>query len=105
MTNKARSLDDIPIAYMMDDSWVWKDDMIVFPRDDGFYDDDDLEYEATWYDDGSAERLIAELEAEAHGMIWGYNATQNELDFDDHPIVGEFPHDSIVAPRGWDKVD
>jgi hypothetical protein len=23
----------------------------------------------------------------------------------DHPICGEFPHDSIVAPRGWDKVD
>ena len=88
MKNNARSLDDIPVAYMMDDSWVWKDDMIVFPRDDGFYDDDDLEYEASWYDDGSAERLLADLDAQL-----------------DHPICGEFPHDSIVAPRGWDKVD
>ena len=88
MKNNARSLDDIPVAYMMDDSWVWKDDMIVFPRDDGFYDDDDLEYEASWYDDGSAERLLADLDAQL-----------------EHPICGEFPHDSIVAPRGWDKVD
>ena len=86
MTNKHRSLDDIPVAYMMDDSWVWKDDLIVFPRDDGFYndaDDDD-----SWNDDGSAARILAELQTE-----W------------DHPICGEFPHDSIVAPRGWDKVD
>lgn len=98
MKNNARSLDDIPVAYLTaDDSWVWKDDMITFPADDGFYDDDDLEYEASWYDDGSAERLIAELTAETHGMIWGND--------NDHPICGEFPHDSIVAPRGWDKVD
>ena len=96
MNNNTRSLDDIPVAYLMDDSWVWKDDMIVFPREDGFYDADDLEYEATWYDDGSADRILADL---------AYDATQNELDFDDHPICGEFPHDSIVAPRGWDKVD
>ena len=88
MTNKARSLDDIPVAYLMDDSWVWKDDMFVFTRDDGFYDADDLEYEATWYDDGSADRLLADLDIQS-----------------EHPIIGEFPHDSIVAPRGWDKVD
>lgn len=84
MTNKTRSLDDIPVAYMMDDSWVWKDDMITFPRDDGFYDEDDLEYEGTWYGDGAAERLLADLDTQL-----------------DHPICGEFPHDSIVAPRGF----
>ena len=89
MNNNTRSLDDIPVAYLMaDDSWVWKDDMIVFPREDDFYDADDLEYEATWYDDGAAERLLADLDTQL-----------------DHPICGEFPHDSIVAPRGWDKVD
>ena len=90
MANNTRSLDDIPVAYMMDDSWVWKDDMITFPREDGFYDDEDPEYEATWYDDGSADRILADLESE--GVF-------------DHPICGEFPHDSIVAPRGWDRVD
>jgi hypothetical protein len=76
MTNKPRSLSDLSIAYLTaDDSWVWKDDMIVFPRDDGFY------------EEGDAMHMIADLESE------------------DHPICGEFPHDSIVAPRGWDKVD
>jgi hypothetical protein len=84
MTNNARSLDDIPVAYLMaDDSWVWKDDMITFPADDGFYDDEDLEYEGSWYEDGAAERLLADLDAQM-----------------DHPICGEFPQDSIVAPRG-----
>lgn len=104
MNNNTRSLDDIPVAYLMDDSWVWKDDMIVFPREDGFYDADDLEYEATWYDDGSADRILETLGAELarEGML---SFTCNELDYDDHPICGEFPHDSIVAPRGWDKVD
>ena len=96
MANNTRSLDDIPVAYMMDDSWVWKDDMITFCDTD----DDDLEYELSWYDDGSADRILADLEAE--GV---FSFTQNELDFDDHPICGEFPHDSIVAPRGWDRVD
>lgn len=85
MPNNLRSLDDIPVAYMNDDSWIWKDDMIVFDRDDGFYDAEDLEYEATWYNDGSAERILAELPDE------------------DHPITGEFPHDSIVAPRGFNR--
>lgn len=78
MTNNLRSLDDIPVAYMMDDSWVWKDDMIVFPRDDGFYDED------------RHADMIHDL--------------ASDLD-SDHPICGEFPHDSIVAPRGWDRVD
>ena len=85
MTNNARSLDDIPVAYLTaDDSWVWKDDMITFLDAD----DDDLEYELSWYDDGSADRLLADLDAQS-----------------EHPICGEFPHDSIVAPRGWDKID
>ena len=87
MTNNLRSLDDIAIAFCNDDSWVWKDDMIVFPRDDGFY------------EEGDAERMIADLAAETHRMIWG------SIGDEDHPICGEFPHDSIVAPRGWDRVD
>lgn len=87
MTNNARSLDDIPVAYLMDDSWVWKDDMIVFPREDGFYDDEnesDALIGLSWYNDGSADRILADLETEM-----------------DHPICGEFPHDSILAPRGF----
>ena len=84
MTNKTRSLDDLAFT-VNDSSWIWKDDMIVFPRDDGFYDADDLEYEATWNNDGSAERILADM----------------ANDDSDHPICGEFPHDSIVAPRGF----
>lgn len=81
MTNNARSLDDIPVAYLTaDDSWVWKDDMITFLDAN----DDDLEYEASWYDDGSSDRILADLAAEM-----------------DHPICGEFPHDSVMAPRGF----
>ena len=81
MTNNARSLDDIPVAYLTaDDSWVWKDDMITFLDAN----DDDLEYEATWYDDGSADRILADMTV-----------------YLDHPIVGEFPHDSVMAPRGF----
>jgi len=68
MTNKLRSLDDIPIAYMMDDSWLWKDDMIVWPRDDGFYD--------------------------------GHEYADSHLSDDDHPICGEFPHDSVADNEG-----
>lgn len=52
--------------------------MIVFPRDDGFYDED------------RHADMIHDL--------------ASDLD-SDHPICGEFPHDSIVAPRGWDRVD
>ena len=62
------------------DAWVWKEDMITFCEAD----DDDLEYELSWYDDGSADRLLADLDAQS-----------------EHPIIGEFPHDSIVAPRGF----
>lgn len=87
MTNNLRSLDDVSIAYMNDDSWVWKDDMIVFPREDDFY---------AAEEDRRAE-LLHQLATEAHEMIWGASD-------EDHPICGEFPHDSIVAPRGWDKV-
>lgn len=98
MTNKTRSLDDLAFT-VNDNSWVWKDDMIVFPRDDGFYDADDLEYEATWNNDGSADRILETLGSELarEGML---SFTCNELDCDDHPICGEFPHDSIIAPRG-----
>lgn len=74
-----RNLDDLAFS-LSDDSWIWKDDMIVFPRDDGFYDAQD-------------ERRADMLHTLAAN-----------LDDDDHPICGEFPHDSIVAPRGWDKV-
>jgi len=28
--------------------------------------------------------------------------TQNELDFDDHPICDEFP--PVIVPKGWDYV-
>lgn len=87
MTNTPRSLDDIPVAYLMDDSWVWKDDMITF-HDYDDEDESDSLIGLSWYDDGSADRILADLAAEM-----------------DHPICGEFPHDSIVAPRGWDKVD
>lgn len=80
-----RNLDDLAFS-LSDDSWIWKDDMIVFPRDDGFYNEEDRRAE-----------LLHQLATETHRMIWD--------DDEDHPICGEFPHDSIVAPRGWDKVD
>lgn len=42
MTNKLRSLDDVAVARILsDDSWIWQDDMITFPADDGFYDIDE----------------------------------------------------------------
>ena len=81
------TLAELANADMNSDAWVWQDDMITFCE----YDDED-ESDAliglSWNDDGSAARILAELQTES-----------------DHPICGEFPHDSIVAPRGWDKVD
>lgn len=74
MTNKVRSLDDLAFT-VNDSSWVWKDDMIVFERDDGFYNE-------------ARERRIQMLHDLAN-------------DDNDHPICGEFPHDSTVAPRGF----
>ena len=62
------------------DAWVWKDDMITFCE----WEEDELNL----YDDGSSDRILRDMSV-----------------YLDHPICGEFPHDSIVAPRGWDKVD
>jgi hypothetical protein len=70
------TLAELANADMDSNEWVWKDDMITFCE----WEEDEL----CLYDDGSAERILDEL---------------------DHPIVGEFPHDSIMAPRGWDKID